>query len=144
MPRSSNPLAELLRQDTRYKYEAYVFVFESLGYAQQVLNLGTSAESEPVEGVQPEAEPEEPEKHVRGQDLCEAARRFALHQYGYMAKTVLGSWGLRSTGDIGEIVFNLIRIGKMRKTPKDRREDFENVYSFDDAFRRDFQIRSPD
>jgi len=141
MAHSSHPLAELLSEDPRYKYEAYVFIFDALGYAQQVLGLGEPAESEPIEGAEPEAESNEPERHVTGPQLCEAVRQFAVDQYGYMAKTVLASWGLHSTGDIGEIVFNLIRIGKMRKTPHDRREDFEDVYDFDEAFRRAFQIR---
>ncbi len=144
MPRSVRSLAELLREDPRYKYEAYVFVFEALGYAHQVLELGEPAESEPLEDAEPEEESGEPERHVSGPQLCEAARRFALDQYGYMAKAVLGSWGIHSTGDIGEIVFNLIRIGKMRKTPHDRLEDFQDVYDFDDAFRRAFQIHPPD
>ena len=72
--------------------------------------------------------------------MCEAARQYALEQYGYMAKTVLNSWGIHSTGDFGEIVFNLIRIGQMRKTPHDRREDFDNVYDFDEAFLKGFKI----
>lgn len=142
MGNSSRTLAELLNEDPRYKYEAYVFVFDALGYAQQVLGLGEPAESEPID-TEPDEETEEPEQHVSGQQLCEAVRRFALDQYGYMAKTVLGSWGLHGTGDIGEVVFNLIRIGKMRKTPRDHREDFENVYDFEDAFRREFRIRPP-
>ena len=62
-------------------------------------------------------EPAAAQHHVTGQELCEAIRRYALDQYGYMAKLVLNNWGIRSTGDFGEIVFNLIRIGRMRKTP---------------------------
>ena len=57
-----------------------------------------------------------------------------------MAQVVLGMWGIRSTGDFGEIVYNLIRVGLMKKSPHDRREDFENVYDFDRAFRDDFRI----
>ena len=49
---------------------------------------------------------------------------------GYLAKHVLNHWGVRSTGDFGEIVFNLIEIGQMRKTPDDRREDFDDVFDF--------------
>ena len=79
-------------------------------------------------------------RHVTGQQLCEAIRLFALEQYGYMAKTVLNQWGIRSTGDFGEMVFNLIRIGQMRKTAEDRREDFDNVYDFNTAFREDFRF----
>ena len=57
-----------------------------------------------------------------------------------MAKLVLGNWGMHSTRDFGEIVFNLIRIGRMRKTPQDRREDFDDVYDFEQAFCRQFRI----
>ena len=82
--------------------------------------------------------------HVTGQELCEAIRRYALEQYGYMAKTVLNNWGLHNTGDFGEIVFNLIRIEQMRKTPADTRADFDNVYDFDAAFRQGFKIVLPE
>ena len=81
---------------------------------------------------------------MTGQELCEAIRQFALEQYGYMAKLVFNSWGLHTTGDFGEIVFNLIRIGRMRKTPHDRREDFNDVYDFDAALRQQYRIELPE
>jgi uncharacterized repeat protein (TIGR04138 family) len=134
-----HPLAELLRKDRRYPFEAYEFVFHALNYAQNVLEMGKESPSEPGS---PERESgETPEHHVTGQELCEAIRVYAAEQYGLMAKTVLNSWGIRSTGDFGEIVFNLIGVGQMRKTPSDRREDFDAVYDFDKAFRKDFKIR---
>lgn len=136
-------LVELVRQDRRYKLEAYLFVFEALQYAQEVLGMGTESPSEPVQEA-PQSEDEgELQRHVTGQELCEAIRRYALEQFGLMAKTVLNSWGVRTTSDFGEIVFNLIRIGRMRKTPDDRREDFDGVFDFDTAFRTEFRI-SPD
>ena len=46
-----------------------------------------------------------------------AARRLALRYYGLMAITVLNEWGIRSTSDIGEIVYNLIASGDLDKTP---------------------------
>ena len=67
-----------------------------------------------------------------------------MEQYGYMAKTVLNSWGLHRTSDFGEIVFNLIRVGQMRKTPADARIDFDNVYDFDTALKQDFKIARPE
>ncbi|HLA85995.1 MAG TPA: Minf_1886 family protein [Thermoguttaceae bacterium] len=135
----SHPIVELLKEDTRYTFDAYVFVFESLSYAQNHLGMGEEAASEPSEAP----ESESPQRHVTGQQLCEAIRHFALEQYGYMAKDVLASWGIHGTGDFGEIVFNLIRIGQMRKTPDDRREDFDNVYDFETAFRQGFKIAPP-
>jgi uncharacterized repeat protein (TIGR04138 family) len=41
-------------------------------------------------------------------------------------------------------VFNLIEIGQMRKTPDDRREDFDDVFDFDEGFKHSFQISSVD
>ncbi len=61
-----------------------------------------------------------------------------------MAKCVLNSWGVNSTGDFGEIVFNLIGIGQMRKTSEDRREDFEDVFDFDTDLKQSFKITRPD
>jgi uncharacterized repeat protein (TIGR04138 family) len=147
MPDPSHSIVELLRQDRRYRFEAYVFVFEALNFAQNVLELGTSSPSEPLKSGtadEPGGEGKVPERHVTGQELCEAIRRYALEQYGYMAKLVLNSWGVATTGDFGEIVFNLIRIGRMRKTRQDRREDFDDVYDFDTAFRQDFRITPPE
>ena len=134
-------MLDLIRHDKRYRLEAYLFVFEALHFAQTALGLGRYSESEPPHQPMPEPEQDErgPQRHVTGQELCEAIRRYALEQYGFMAKTVLNSWGVRSTGDFGEIVFNLIRIGRMRKTRHDRREDFNNVYDFETAF-QEFKI----
>ena len=135
----SHPIAQLLQEDRRYRFEAYVFMFEALHYAQNVLEMGAESPGEPVA----EDEEQPPERHVSGQELCEAIRRYALDQYGYMAKTVLNSWGIHGTSDFGEIVFNLIRTGQMRKTPSDARVDFDNVYDFDAALKEGFKIAPP-
>ncbi len=125
-----HPLAELLRRDRRYHRDAYFFVFEALRFAQEQLGLG---------GMPAADTDDEPERHVTGQQLCEAIRQYAIQQYGMLAKNVLSEWGVRATSDFGEIVFNLIDIGQMRKTESDRREDFENVFNFDDGLRDAFE-----
>jgi uncharacterized repeat protein (TIGR04138 family) len=124
-----HPLAELLRRDRRYHRDAYLFVFEALRYAQEQLLVGGAI-------VDPE---NEESRHITGQQLCEAIRRYAVEQYGMMAKSVLNEWGVYSTGDFGEIVFSLIDIGQMKKTDSDRREHFDNVFDFDDGLRDAFQ-----
>ncbi len=151
----SHPIVELLKEDDRYAFDAYVFVFEALNYAQNVLQMGNEVPPETSDqdvdddledelGDEPDDEEKPVERHVTGQQLCEAIKEYALFQYGYMAKDVLGSWGIKGTGDFGEIVFNLIRIEQMRKTPHDRKEDFQNVYDFDVAFRKSFKITPPE
>ncbi len=143
----SHPLAELLRRDQRYRFEAYVFVFDALRYAQEKLGLGGSSatdegdEDEDDDGTDFEVEGENEDltatQHVSGQQLCEAIRQYALEQYGLLARQVLSHWGIRKTSDFGEIVFNLIDIGQMRKTDDDRREDFDSVFDFGPGFKDD-------
>ena len=154
----SHPLFQLLEQDRRYPLDAYLFVLESLSFAQESLGMGEEPAAEELE-PQRAAEPEPPargrgrggrgrkrqaERHVSGQQLCEAARLYALQQYGYLAPKVLATWGITKTADFGEIVFNMIDIGQMRKTRSDKREDFHDVYDFDDAFARDLAFAVPD
>jgi uncharacterized repeat protein (TIGR04138 family) len=150
-------LIKLLQRDRRYHFEAYAFVFEALSYAHDKLGLGkdyiaTDIDPVPLPEAEQVATPQKrgrkpragagtkTERHLTGKELCEAIRIYALEQFGYMAKCVLNCWGIRSTADFGEIVFNLIEIQQMRKTKYDRREDFENVYDFDEAFVRGFKI----
>ena len=52
----------------------------------------------------------QPERHLTGQELCEAIRQYAVEEFGYLAKSVLNSWGVYKTRDFGNIVFNLIEI----------------------------------
>ena len=161
----NHPLCELLKRDSRYRFDAYVFVFEALRFAQEKLGMGATSDELPSgeatqsEGMEQkealdsagfdvddadELERAAPQRHVSGQELCEAMRIYALEQYGYLAKSVLKHWGVCSTGDFGEIVFNLIDVEQMRKTPDDRREDFDDVYDFDEAFQYSFQFSSAD
>ena len=73
-----HPIAKLLETDRRYSFEAYVFLFEALHYAQNVLGMGAERPTEPPD--ESEDQPE-PERHVTGQELCEAIRCYALDQY---------------------------------------------------------------
>jgi uncharacterized repeat protein (TIGR04138 family) len=128
------PILQLLRKDRRYTLEAYQFVREALDFAHRELGMGQKQPQEPGQEPPPEA-------HVSGQELCEAIRLYAWDQYGYLAKLVLNSWGICSTSDFGEIVYNLIEINEMKKSASDRREHFDNVYDFEEGFVRQFRIK---
>src|SRR3712207_4890269 len=90
----SHPIVKLLKKDRRYKFDAYVFVFEALAYAHDVLGMGSEQaseeEGEPKEPAEEKpgkgGEKSGPERHLTGQQLCEAIRLYALDQYGYLAK----------------------------------------------------------
>ena len=122
---------QLLPNHQRYKAEAYQFVGEALNYAQE------TREEQPSDA-------EQSESHLTGQQLCDVIRLYALEQYGLLAQSVLNSWGVFETSDFGEIVYNLIRIGRMKKSEEDRREDFDDVYSFDTALNQTFRFTLPE
>ena len=138
MAEELHPLLKLLRDDPRYRREAYVFVRDGLDYAHEVLGLG----KEPT--GKKKGKGQQRRRHVTGQELSHALRQYALDQYGYMAKTVLNSWGIHKTGDFGEIVYNLIKAKVMTKSEEDRREDFDDVFNFEEAFVKDFAIQKHD
>ena len=139
MPRSPAaqivPLSKLLAEDRRYKFEAYQFVGAGLEYAQEVLGMG-----KPATGRRRRKDDGREVRHVSGQELCWALKELAHQQYGLLARLVLASWGIHATSDFGAIVFNLIRIGRMSKSERDRREDFDNVYDFEQVLVRDYTI----
>ena len=114
----------------------------ALAYAQDELIVAEEMESDEAGGEKSRTS-EEKESHLTGQQLCEPIRRYALEQFGYLAQVVLKSWGVTSTSDFGEIVYNMIRAEQMRKSPSDRREHFDNVYDFEEAFGKKFRIQPP-
>ena len=69
---------------------------------------------------------------------------YGIEQYGYLTKMVLAKWGINSTSDFGDLVYNLIRIEQMRKSESDRREDFDDVYDFKNAFEPEFELAVKD
>ncbi len=127
-------MRKLLRDDSRFKIEAYQFIRESLQYAHEHMDIIAPGDA---------SDPDAP-RHVTGQQLCEACRLYAIEQYGFLAKMVLANWGISETGDFGELVYNLIRIEQMRKSDTDRREDFDDVYNFETAFEPKFELATRD
>ena len=131
-------LAGVLARDPRYPIQAYLFVLEALEYSK---NLKRRAQARP--GPR-RARAREASRHVTGRELCEGARRLALRQYGLLALTVLNRWGIYSTSDFGEIVFNLIASGDLETTPTDRRSDFDGVFDLEATLRRHFVLALDD
>jgi len=105
---------EICAKDERYHPDAYEFVMQALVFTQKEFKKDT---------------------HVSGKELLEGIRKFALSQYGPMAKTVLHHWGITQTSDFGNIVFNMIEIKLLSKTEEDALHDFKDVYDFETAFK---------
>ena len=76
----------------------------------------------------------EPGPHVGAAELLDGFRIHALAEFGPMALMVLDYWGVVSTGDVGQMVFNLVRAGIFGKTDEDTTESFRDVFDFREAF----------
>ena len=128
-------LAGVLARDSRYSIHAYAFIFEAIEHSKTLVSRAQPR----VKGRRSRAA-----RHVTGRQLCEGACALALSHYGLLAKVVLQQWGVRSTSDFGDIVYNLIRSGDLEKTPADSRADFNDLFDLDDALSGDFTLALDD
>jgi uncharacterized repeat protein (TIGR04138 family) len=146
-------LARIIANDPRYSIDAYAFILEALNHArhQKLKAKGhdrdqkrSSRTARSEQAGSSSAKKSRVSGHVAGQELCESVRKLALRQYGLLAATVLEHWGVRSTSDIGEIVYNLIAAGDLEKTPSDSRSHFDGVFDFETAFKPGSTVPSDD
>src|ERR1700735_4456780 len=100
-------LAGVLARDPRYPIQAYAFVFEALEFTKTLKKRAQARVRSRGKKVRGHAG----SRTGPGRELCEGVRRVAWSHYGLMALTVLSLWGIRSTSDIGNIVYNLIASG---------------------------------
>lgn len=110
-------LGRIADEDKRYKLDAYDFVLEALSYIQKKTKK---------------------KGHISGQELLLGIREYALSQFGGLSKAVLEHWGVKSTEDFGEIVFNMVNENLLYKTEGDSKEDFKGFYNFEEAFKVKF------
>jgi len=74
-------------------------------------------------------------RHLAGAEVAWACRDLAWEQFGLLAPSVLGHWGITSTDAVGRVVFALVEAGLLVAQPGDSAEDFIGVYDFAEAFR---------
>ena len=124
---SSPMLAEtvidrLRRQYPAYHETAYLFILSGLHFT--------------IEGL---TEP----RHISGRELAEGCRDLALERYGPMARSVLEFWGIRSTRDLGELVFALVDCGVLVRQEGDTLDEFDSLYDFAEVFERRYPWAAP-
>lgn len=99
--------------DLRYKEGAYAFVMEALSFTQKKFRNP---------------------RHLSGEELLDGIRELLLKKFGPMTMSVLKHWGIKSTEDFGNIVFNLVEYKVLNKTEDDSIEHFRNGYDFTEVF----------
>ncbi|MBV8225582.1 MAG: hypothetical protein JO232_10380 [Verrucomicrobia bacterium] len=127
MQRSFNEVVEqIIQKDSRYGKEAYIFLKDALEYTIKQRKRGKT----------------ETGSHVNATELLDGLRQLALKEFGPMVMTVFEYWGIRTSADIGQMVFNLINAGVFGKTESDSVDDFDQALDFYLAFVAPFEPRS--
>ncbi len=114
----NDTVLQIFANDSRFAPEAYGFLREALDFTARQLD-------KPENG---------PKRHISARELMEGVRVYALREFGPMTLTVLNTWGLHGTEDIGAIVFNLVEAGVLGKNADDSIEDFRDGFDFISAF----------
>ena len=104
-------------REQRFDERAYLFVLAALEYCQTRLDE---------------------RRHINGRELALACRDLALERFGVLARVVLEHWGVRSSADIGDVVFTLVELELLMSQATDSRDEFSEVFDFDQAFERDY------
>ena len=105
-------------KDNRYHPEAYEFVMEALSHSQKRFNKP---------------------KHVTGSELLQGIKGLLIKKFGPMTLTVLKFWGIKTTDDFGNIVFNLVEHKILSKDAQDHYESFKNAYDFEEVFNKGYR-----
>ncbi|MBR1837819.1 MAG: hypothetical protein IJ783_11110 [Kiritimatiellae bacterium] len=115
-------VSRICERNGDYDAEAYYFLREGLDATVRRLGREDSGN-----------------RHVTGRELCEGLRDYALEEWGPLALLVLTQWGVYETSDFGNLVFELVSEGVFGKRGSDKREDFDGVFSFEDAFQAPYE-----
>jgi uncharacterized repeat protein (TIGR04138 family) len=119
--RFDSAVENILLRDRRFEAGAYFFLKDALDFT-----LKRTRE----EGGE--------ERHVSGEELLHGFRDYAIQEFGPMAHTLLLEWGVRTSSDVGDMVFHLIEEGMFGKQDSDSKQDFHDIYDFDQTFQEPF------
>ena len=111
-------ISNIYGKDPRYYPEAYEFVMEALSFSKKRFKKS---------------------KHVSGEELLTGTKALLLKKFGPMTLTVLTYWGIKTTDDFGNIVFNLVENKVLAKDAQDHYESFKNAYDFEEVFNKGYR-----
>jgi uncharacterized repeat protein (TIGR04138 family) len=112
-------LRAAVEKNPRYHVDAYRFICEAVEYT--CTKLGGR-------------------RDVSGRELLEGICALALSRFGYLARIVFEHWGITRTDDFGEMVFILVEVGLLGKSPRDSMADFHEVFGLREALDERYRI----
>jgi uncharacterized repeat protein (TIGR04138 family) len=87
-------------------------------------------------------------RDVSGRELLDGICELGLSRFGYLARIVFEHWGITRTDDFGEMVFTLVEVGLLGKSPRDSMADFHEVFdlrqALDERYRIDLAEAQPE
>jgi len=122
----SKTIEQIAKEDGRFNAKAMVFIHNGLGVTIQRVR--------DAEGI------DTGQRHLTGAELATGLARLAQEKWGRMAKMVLNNWGVKTTRDMGEIVYLMIENKLMSAQETDTIEDFDNVYDFEEVFEKKYNF----
>ena len=117
-------VAAICQEDNRYNREAYYFISAVMGEVTKKKLDGRGWN-----------DVEQEERQVTARQVLEGCVEFAHDQFGMMAPVVLPQWGIKTTDDVGNIVYNFVDRGFWGKSEDDKQEDFHRVFSLRERLR---------
>ena len=125
-------ILELSRELPHFAYEAYEFVSDAVSFTQRRL------------GRTPDGDEGETDHHVSGAELLRGVCDLAVITFGMMAPVVFKQWNVRTTDDVGRMVFDLIGVGCLSKSDRDTPEDFHDLFDLPQALADGFELTLDD
>ncbi len=120
-------ISRILKDDPRYPRKAYEILSDIFPLALQ-----RQRETDDSDANQ-----------VSGKTLANTFREYFINRYGAFASDVLDACNIHATDDIGEMVFNLVKVGVFGTNKGDSKADFHNLFDFDEAFRKPYLPAHP-
>ena len=114
---------EIQSRDGRFAAEAFGFLMDSMEYTLRTIGQ---------------------HRHVSAAELLQGLCDFARARYGVMSCTLLESWGVTTTGHIGDLVFHLVEASVLARREEDRREDFDDVFDLREVLEKGYFDGSED
>ncbi|MEO5715765.1 MAG: Minf_1886 family protein [Luteolibacter sp.] len=110
-------VVSILKRDRRFDPHAYFFLKDALDFTLKRIAESNNGQA----------------RHVSGPELLAGFRDCALEQFGPMASTLMNEWSVRKCQDVGDMVFHLIEEQVFGKQDSDKKEDFSEVFDFEES-----------
>ncbi len=121
-------ISQYIIEDPRYPVEAYYFLRSAFDDTQRKF------EEESREKGDADAP-----RSLSASELTQGFLDYAIFQFGPMAAFVMREWGIITTSDIGNLVYNLIEMKIFSENEGDKKSDFDNLFDLEAELKKAYE-----